>query len=82
MKKIELTNEEILTIENFALKQQVIDARFAQLDQELKKAREANVEFWKNLGIKYNEDFVNKKINLNGNIVEVFDSNDNSETIN
>lgn len=82
MKKIELTNEEVLTIENFALKQQVIDARFAQLDQELKKAREANIEFWKNLGQKYNEDFVNKKINLNGNIVEVFESDGNNETIN
>lgn len=79
MQKFELTNEEKLTIENYSLKQQVLDTRFAQLDAEMKSLRENNLDFWNKLSEKYGLDFMNKRISLNGNVIEVFDETDNQQ---
>lgn len=73
MKKFELSLQEVTQIENFNLKQQLIDIRFSQLDKELKDLRENNILFWKEMSLKYKEDFINKKINFSGNTLEILE---------
>lgn len=70
---IELTKEESLTIENFVLKQQLLDEKFKQINNEIEDLKNSSTQFWKALGEKNKIDLIDKKIRLNGNLLEVIE---------
>ena len=73
--KIELTLEETQAIENFNLKQEIIDKDFLILNQKAQLLKEESRKFFSKIGEKYGVDLLNTKAYINGNILEVDGNN-------
>lgn len=70
-KEVILSNEEKLTLENFSLKQELINLKFNELNAEALKLREENSKLVELIALKNEIVLEGKKVSLNGNILTI-----------